>query len=652
MIQKFCNRSILLIFGFLMFPFAKSFAQQDRLPEQSIVHLLDYVAMDYPMSVNQGKILNEQEYQEQLEFSSQIYQLTKESQKLTKNKEVILEQIRKLQQLISQKKSGQDVQVAAGHIKDQIIREAGIAVAPKVWPNAENGAKIYANQCATCHGMTGKGDGPLAKGLQPTPTHFIDEFLMKKVSPFHAYNSIKLGVPGTAMRAFSELSDQQIWDLAFYVKTLALQTKVGSTKDLQRQFDKIYPEVNLTEISTLSDTDLLNALAQKTKNPDQALMALRLLKPSKEQQENSLNLAKEYLISALTFYKNGDRTSARSKALNAYLEGVEPVETRLRAANPDFVADLEQQMMAVRQSIDKQASYSDVRLQVDKALALIQQSEGILHGQKLNYGLTFIMAVSIMLREGLEAFLVLAVVLALIKSSGVKKALPWVHGGWISAVLLGIAGWFLSGYIISFGGKNREIMEGLVSLLAVVVLLSVGFWLHNNSYAKQWKHFIEHKIGKLLKRENMIGLSVFSFMVVFREVFEIILFLQAINLEAEPQNKSAIGFGVLAAIFLILLIAYFFLKYSKMIPVRKLFLYSSWIVVFLAFILVGKGVHSLQESGWIAVTSVAHFYRIDWLGMYPSVQTILSQLGLLVVILMTYFFYNQKRKKSELSQNR
>src|SRR5699024_2186042 len=109
------------------------------------------------------------------------------------------------------------------------------------------------------------------------------------------------------------------------------------------------------------------------------------------------------------------------------------------------------------------------------------QADQLMKDQQLNYWLTFIIAASIMLREALEAFLVLAVVLALIRNSGVKKALPWLHGGWITAVVMGIIGWFLSDYIIQFGGKNREIMEGLVSLLAVFVLIFVGFWLHNKS---------------------------------------------------------------------------------------------------------------------------------------------------------------------------
>ncbi|MEQ8560466.1 MAG: FTR1 family protein, partial [Cytophagales bacterium] len=110
--------------------------------------------------------------------------------------------------------------------------------------------------------------------------------------------------------------------------------------------------------------------------------------------------------------------------------------------------------------------------------------EEMMQDKKFNYWLSFALSASIMLREGLEAFLILALILALIRSSGLKKALPWVHGGWITAILLGVAGWFFSDWVIGISGKNREIMEGMISLVAVIVLAFVGFWLHDHSHAK------------------------------------------------------------------------------------------------------------------------------------------------------------------------
>ena len=157
---------------------------------------------------------------------------------------------------------------------------------------------------------------------------------------------------------------------------------------------------------------------------------------------------------------------------------------------------------------------------------------------------------------------------------------------------------------------------------------------------------MENKIGRYLQKDKMFGLAAFSFMVVFREAFEVILFLQAINLESEPENKSAIGLGVLAAVICIAVLVYVFQKYSKRIPVRQLFQYSSWIIVLLAIILMGKGFHSLQESGWISVTGIPSLFRINWLGFYPTLETVLAQASLVLVIFITYKINNQRIEKN------
>ena len=94
------------------------------------------------------------------------------------------------------------------------------------------------------------------------------------------------------------------------------------------------------------------------------------------------------------------------------------------------------------------------------------------------------------------------------------------------------------------------------------------------------------------------------------------------------------------------LIAFLFLKYSRKIPIRQLFRYSSWVIILLALILTGKGTHSLQEAGWLSVTGFLGFTNIDWLGVYPTVETLTSQIALLSLMLVLYHFSNTKNKFS------
>lgn len=636
---------------FLFVPLSKTYAQDNETTAQTVIHLLSYVAMDYSGAVQNGEIISQSEYQEQIEFAQQALELAKTGSFLTAaQKDSILPELHRLIKRVDEKQSTANVSAIAKTINSTIIAVTGIQTAPKVWPNLAKGKALFKQSCAACHGKNGAGNGPLAANLTPRPTNFLNDSHMKNVSPYLAYNTIRLGVTGTGMRPFTEFNDVQLWNLAFYVKSLRFENATNDSLALREVFDRNFSKIELGTIATHTDTELIGSLtASGVENPEQLLTAIRTLEPTADQAINSLVVAREKLDAALKSYRSGHTTLARTQALSAYLEGIEPVEARLKTINSDLVVAIEKQMFSVRQAIEKGKESQVLKAEINQAHSLIDQADQLMENNQLNYWLTFLIAASIMLREGLEAFLILAVVLALIRNSGVRKALPWLHGGWITAVVMGVVGWFLSDYIIQFGGRNREIMEGLVALFAVLVLLSVGFWLHDKSYAKQWKEFIENKIGRYLKKDKMFGLAAFAFMVVFREAFEVILFLQAISLEASPENQSAIGFGVIAAVICIAIMAYLVLKYSKRLPIRQLFRYSSWFIILLAIILMGKGIHALQESGWVSVTNLSSALRIEWLGLYPTLETLLWQLALIGLIVILYLFNKQKRKKAEVT---
>lgn len=627
--------SLIALFLFVLLHASFTFGQNDKQNLRMVIHLLGYVARDYPNAVHQGSIIDAGEFKEQQEFSLQIYRLTKSANFLPDSATMILPQMKTLTQAINAKKEPSKIAQIARNIRGQIIQITGVSTAPQVWPDVNKGKELYAINCASCHGEKGDGKGDLAANLSPKPANFIDTQLMQQVSPFQAYNTIRLGVEGTSMPSFSALKEAQIWALAFYVKSLRFQSNENDTTSLRKKFEAYYPKLGLKTITVSNDVDLLDSLSKKTNDSTIALAALRLLSPTNGQVKNSLSIAQAKLQLTLQAYQKGDIKSARNLALQAYLEGIEPVEAQLRSINSGFVSQLEGKMFAVRQLIEKGAQMSELKASINSASTTIDHAESLIQNQHLNYWLSFLIAASIVLREGMEAFLVLAVILALIQGSGVRKALPWLHSGWILAVIMGVAGWFLSDYIIQFGGKNREIMEGLVSLLAVIVLLFVGFWLHKNTQAQKWKVFVNERIGGYLQKDKMFGLAAFSFMVVFREAFEVILFLQAIKLETAPGNKSAIGLGVLAAAACIGIIAVLFLKYAKRIPIRQLFRYSSWLIILLAIILMGKGIHSLQESGWITMNGLV-FIRVDWLGIYPTIETIVGQAILIFIMGLSF----------------
>lgn len=607
---------------------------------QMAIHLLDYIARDYAAAVDNGKIINTAEYDEMLEFSTTVYELLKPlTENFEKEKVNILSQVVQLKILIQEKGSLTKVAELAQKIKSELIEVTGYQVAPVHWPDRTRGEQLYAKYCMSCHGEMGDGNGPLAQGMNPAPTNFLDDELIEQVSPFGAFNTIRLGVEGTGMRAFPELQDEEVWNLAFYIKSLRFR---GSGQEIgTHEVSDVLEEVEMVDVASLSDQELIKKLVGNNNTVREKLRFLRLYIPN---DYNSLDLAKEYLNATLSAYQEGNTSLARQKALAAYLEGVEPVEAQLQAKDPTFVLQLEKQMFQLRNVIEDKGSLDVVTNQVNLSLDLISQAGTMMKGEKLRFWLSFLLTVSILMREGLEAFLIIAIVLTIIRTAKMKKALPWLHGGWIAAVLLGFAGWYMADFLLQLSGQNREILEGGVALLAVLVLTYVGFWLHSNSHVKRWKDFVEKRIKKLLKTENMWGLAFFSFMVVFREAFESVLFLQAIKLETLPENQSSIGLGALVAFSIIAVLVVLFVKYFQKIPIRRLFLYSSWMIVLLALILMGKGIHSIQESGLLSVTMIPLDLRIEWLGIYSTMESLLGQ-GLLLILILSLWYISSQRNK-------
>lgn len=631
----------LVIYGvlFLFNPIAaNAFTKDDNT--QMAIHLLDYIARDYAAAVKDGEIINKGEYLEMQEFSNTVYELLKPLQKEFEKQEVdILPKVDRLKILVRDKANLTKVAELAQEIRLELIKVTGYQIAPLHWPDPSRGKQLYAKNCMSCHGEAGDGKGALAQSMEPAPTNFLNDKHMEQVSPFQAYNTIRLGVEGTEMRAFPELKDEQVWDLAFYIKSLRFRKSGKETGAIEIR--EILEEVDLADVASLSDQELLNKLTGDRIRAKEKLKILRLYTPV---GHNPLDLAKENLNAALLAYKDGNTALARKQALAAYLDGVEPVEAQLRAKDPALVLQLEKQMFELRSAIEKKKNLEVITKQIDLSLGLIAKAEATMKVEKLSFWLSFLLTVSILLREGLEAFLIIAVVLTIIRTAKIKKALPWLHGGWIAAVLLGFAGWYMSGLLLRLSGQNRELLEGGVALLAVLVLTYVGFWLHSNTHVRKWKDFIEKRIQKLLKAENMWGLAFFSFMVVFREAFESVLFLQAIKLETLPENQSSIGLGVLVAFSIITVFVVLFVKFSQKIPIRKLFLYSSWMIVLLALILMGKGVHSIQESGWFSVTMIPLDLRIEWLGIYSTAESLLAQ-GLLLILILTLWYHSAQQNK-------
>ena len=246
-------------------------------------------------------------------------------------------------------------------------------------------------------------------------------------------------------------------------------------------------------------------------------------------------------------------------------------------------------------------------------------------------------SMAILIREGLEAVLVIAAVMGYLRATKAPaRAQTQVLGGAGIGIALSLVMWALAQTVISITPGNRELFEGVIALAAAAVLFYVTNWLLHKVYVADWVTFVKAQVQKAMGSGATLGLAALGFMVVFREGFETVLFFQALLFDA-PVWAVAVGAALGALV--IGIVAYIMLRFSVKIPLKPFFTWTGILLLILAITFVGNGVRNLQEAGWVGVS------RLDWIptgsvaalfGLYPTVQTTAAQIFVLIALAVTF----------------
>ncbi|CCQ95479.1 FTR1 family protein [[Clostridium] ultunense Esp] len=245
---------------------------------------------------------------------------------------------------------------------------------------------------------------------------------------------------------------------------------------------------------------------------------------------------------------------------------------------------------------------------------------------------TFFDAVSILLREGLEALLVIVALLAFLDKSGHGEKKGWVWGG----VGAGLGGSLFLGILVQIlftsgaFGTNNFLIAGWTGLFAAAMLLYMTYWLHNKASIENWRKYIKTKSEKALATGSLLSLAVLSFLAVFREGTETVLFF--IGMASSISLSQLLG-GIAFGIILLIILGILILKVGMRIPLRPFFLLSSLLVFYLSLKFTGMGIKSLQLAGLLPATHVEWFPTIEFFSIYPTAEGLILQAALLVVVL-------------------
>lgn len=605
-----------------------------------LVQLVDYIGVDYAEAVADGQIISQGEYAEMQDFAAAAAGQIGELEAGTADSGLV-SQARALQRMIAERSPPQQVANLAGELRQTLLDRFEIVAVPRRAPDPAQARAVFAQHCASCHGATGRGDGPLAQGMEPAPTNFHDSQRYAQRTLHGLYSTITLGVDETGMTSFAAtLSERERWNLAFYVGRMGVAEPAavaGSTAWSQAR-----PEHPLKDLQTLTTTTPAEARARWGEN-GRVMMAHARSQPSVLFARHSpLVYADNQIQASLDAYRAGDADSAYEAAVTAYLEGFELAEPALDAAAPQLRREVEDAMTGYRELVRGNAEVAAVASQAEKVRSLLDAAAGRLDSATLSHEAAFTGAFVILVREGLEALLVVAALAAFLIRTGRREGLPYLHLGWAAALLLGALTWWLSQTVIDFSGASREITEGVAALVAMAVLFYVGFWLHNKTHARQWQRFIEGSVEKALSRGTLWGLTGLAFIAVYREVFETILFYQAMWVQADAQGQGFMMGGLGAAAAALLVMGWLILRYSVRLPLRQFFAATSVFMFALAVVFAGKGVAALQEAGKLPVDPVS-FPRVDLLGVYPNLQGLLLQAGLILLAVATIAWSYRQR---------
>ena len=496
-----------------------------------------------------------------------------------------------------------------------------VSQAPAITPDPTRGAPLYAQHCSVCHGETGAGDGPASVGMTPPPANLRDVQRLDRLSLYAIYNTLGLGVEGTDMPSFADqLDERQRWDLATYIAGLSADPAAVKA-------DKTY---NLADLARQTPNEVLAAEGPEA---TATFRAQRAQPPQgKRGPAQLLDYTSATLDKSLAAYRAGDREQAYDLSVAAYLEGFELVESSLDNVDANVRKNTEKALMAYRQSLQDGLPIEQVEQRLDTAKALLKESAGLLGSDGLSWTLSYVSGLLILLREGLEAILVLAAILAFLRNTGQQSAVRSVNVGWGLALVAGLATWALAAYVIDVSGAQRELLEGCTALFASVMVLWLGVWMHDRRHAAAWQDYIK---SSLVSGGGRFGFAILAFFSVYRELFEVILFYETLWLQAGPAGHNAVLAGGATALVLLMGLAWIILRGSAKLPLALFFGINAALLCALSVVFAGHGVKALQEAGIFGTRPVA-FFDFDWLGIHADAYSLAAQAVAILAIIVLY----------------
>ena len=357
------------------------------------------------------------------------------------------------------------------------------------------------------------------------------------------------------------------------------------------------------------------------------------------------------LAQATQTYQAGDTAKAVGQVQDTYFDIFEAsgMENAVGARDANFKTELEGHFTKIVGLMNAGKDVASIQQEIAAFSAGLDKALELLGGNQGGIAL-FFFSLTIILREGLEALLIVAAVIAYIHKSGHSDKQRVITGSVVWALVASVITALLFQWLLTNAAAGREILEGVTMLVATVMLFGMSYWLLSKVEAQHWKAYLQKKIGTSLSQGSLIGLWLTSFLAVYREGAETVLFYFALAADAKTALDYGYLFGGLAVGIVILAVVYLIMRYSVVrLPLKPFFIFTGIFMYLMAFIFAGKGVAELIEGKAFTPTLIGDGtlfpkWMGDWLGIMPYRETLLPQLVLLAAALFALWVLFGRKK--------
>lgn len=459
---------------------------------------------------------------------------------------------------------------------------------------------------------------------------------------------------------------------------LAYQQDQGDV--IAAKIDALTAEINATAQTLDANADLANPKEYAKQRAAQTAEERKKLDAAKKNSSkgkgdrtwsevaSEMTVILDQAYEAAAAGKGDEGATLVNNAYYQYYEKLGFEKNVMNAISGDRVSQVEYQFKMTRKTMRDGGSDKEIKQLVDDLKSWLVKDAAILDGGASGNvnGFTKLVTSSagqaflILIREGLEALLVVAAVIAYLVKSGNKRFARWIYLG----VVAGLAGSGLVAVLFTFlfggSGPIQEISEGVCALIATLMLLWTSNWMLNKSSVEAWNNYIRNKTeaavagaqskvesGQGLGLGMIASLAMLSFLAVFREGAETVIFYESIYSMSQDAHGMWVG-GLAAAA--VLIVIFLILRFTSVkIPIGPFFLVTSIVMAALVVIFAGGGIHALIEGDLIEGTYLSSVPTNDWIGLYPYVETITAQVIAAIAVVVLFVVGSIKKHRMKLA---